>query len=256
MKRRYFAIALLAYGFFLIVTAPASWIGFGITRATHGAWGLAQPEGSFWKGRGTLYLAQADGTAVPVGPLSWRLFPGALLLGRAEAQIALTGPITLHLRVRRSWGTLALKPVSAIVQAAALTPLNPDLRFVKPSGEIVLKGPGFVMTRHSMKGHLRLSWSEAGTDLSSVVPLGYYTLDAQGAGGRVQLHLGTVRGPLLLTGEGFWDDGGRFALNGTASAAGDDPRVRRLVRFLGRRTGPHTHAFSLGAKTAPWHAFL
>lgn len=256
MKARYVWAALFAYLFFLMVTAPASWMALLMTRATRGTLGLAHPSGGFWRGAGGLYLTGAGGATIPIGQLSWHLRPAALLLGRAEAQIGLTGPLTLHLGIQRSWGTLALTPLSGAAAAPALTPLNPDLNLLKPTGAIALAGQGLVMTPHAIRGALHLAWRDAGTALSSVTPLGNYALDAQGAGTRLQLHLSTQGGPLSLTGDGYWEDSGAFAFQGTASAVTDDPRVRRLVRFMGQRTGPHTHAFALNAKTPSWGALL
>jgi len=256
MKFRYLAVALLGYVFFLVLTAPAAWTALLVARFSHGALGVARPAGSFWTGHGTVYLKRVDGVAVSVGVLSWQLRPAAVLLGRAEARVTMTGPLTAHVRIDRSWGRITLSDVSLQGPASELARLDSDLRLFEPSGALQLASRRLILTPESIQGRVRLDWSGAGTSVSSVHPLGDYTVVGDGAGSRLNIQLHSAQGPLALTGHGYWDNTGAFQFSGTAASTTGDRRIDRLVRFMGRPLRPHVGEFVLNEKTVPWRAFL
>ncbi|MHB1950567.1 MAG: type II secretion system protein N [Acidiferrobacteraceae bacterium] len=254
MRARYVAIALAGYLVMLLVLAPSAWTAFLISRMSDGTLGVASPAGSFWSGRGSLYLRK--GHPVHLGTLSWRLEPAALLLGRAQAVLTLAGPIQVHVTLIRSWGETALHGLSATIPAALLVPMNASLRLLKPSGRLRLQAALFTLTSANAKGRAALIWTSAGTALSTLNPLGDYRLRLQGMGPRMRFTLQTLRGALGLSGQGQWDRRGRFRFQGLATARGSDPRARRLVRLLGPRVHPRVHAFSVTAQTPPWKQFF
>lgn len=254
MIARYALWAIAIYLVMLLIMAPANWTALLVTRGSQGTLGLARPGGGFWRGRGRLYLQGHQ--PVWLGTLSWRINPWGLVLGRAQAQLALKGPLALHLTVARSWDRLTVHGLSLAAPAAALGVLDADLRVLAPSGEFRIKARALTLTPRAAFGSARLVWTAVGTRLSTVKPLGNYAIDARGRGGQVALTLRTLQGPLSLSGQGTWDARGVFRFRGLATASGSDPRVLGLVRLVGPRLHAHMHAFVLQAKTPPWPRFF
>ncbi|MHB1587462.1 MAG: type II secretion system protein N [Acidiferrobacteraceae bacterium] len=251
MRARYLLLAIIAYLATLLVTAPANWAAFLINRMSSGALTLARPAGGFWRGQGRLYLK--DPRPLLLGTLSWRVDPAALLVGRAQAALALAGPIRFHATVACTWNRLMLHGLSVTLPASRLASFDPSLRLLKPSGVVRLESRTFALAPAGAAGTAELTWTSAGTALSTLKPLGDYRIQLQGAGTRMRLTLQTLRGALGLSGQGQWDRGGVFRFGGLATASGTDPRALRLVRLLGRRLRPHVHVFSVTARTPPWN---
>lgn len=254
MRARYLLLAIAAYLVTLLVTAPPDWAAFLINRMSSGVLVLARPAGSFWRGRGRLYLNNPRPSPRPLllGTLSWRLDPATLLLGRVRAMLALAGPIRAHVTVTRAWNQLMVHELSVTAPASRLASFDASLRVLKPSGMVRLEARTLVLAPARSSGTGDLTWTAAGTALSTLKPLGDYRVQLQGAGTRMRITLQTLRGVLGLSGQGQWDDRGAFRLRGLVTASGTDPRALRLVRLLGRRLRPHVHAFSLMATTPPW----
>lgn len=254
MRARYILLAIIAYLVTLLVTAPANWAAFLITRMSSGVLALARPAGGFWHGQGRLYLK--DPHPLLLGTLSWRIDPATLLLGRAQTALALAGPIRFQVTVARTWNRLMLHGLSVTVPASRLASFDPSLRLLKPSGVVRLESHMFALAPAGASGTGVLTWTAAGVALSTLKPLGDYRLQLRGAGARMQLTLETLQGALGLSGQGQWDRRGMFQFSGLATASGTNPRALRLVRLLGRRLRPHVHAFSLTARTPSWNQLL
>ncbi|MHB8414042.1 MAG: type II secretion system protein N [Acidiferrobacteraceae bacterium] len=254
MIARYALLAIAIYLVMLLVMAPANWTVLLVTRGSQGTLGLARPSGGFWRGRGRLYLQ--GHRPVWLGTLSWHIDPWGLVLGRAQAQLALAGPLTLHLTVARSWNRLTVHGLSLAAPASVLASLDTDLRVLAPSGEVRVRARALTLTSRAAFGRAHLVWTAVGTHLSTVKPLGDYRVDARGRGGQIAFMLRTLQGPLSLSGQGTWDTRGVFRFRGLATASGSDPRVLRLVRQVGPRLHAHIHAFVLQAKTPSWPRFF
>ena len=71
IRRALFALALVA--FFALAGLPAVWMDTLLARASHNELRLAQTEGSFWHGQGTLALPSADRRQwLPASRIEWR----------------------------------------------------------------------------------------------------------------------------------------------------------------------------------------
>jgi general secretion pathway protein N len=90
-----------------------------------------------------------------------------------------------------------------------------------------------------LHGAAQLFWDGAGSDLSSVNPLGDYRLDVNGEGENVVFKLATVRGALEVTGQGHWQPlrDGMLQINGYARARAQQKELQPLLQFLGAEQG-------------------
>jgi general secretion pathway protein N len=90
---------------------------------------------------------------------------------------------------------------------------------------------------NGFEGNVQVDWEDAQSALSPVAPLGSFRLTASGRGALGEANLVTLRGPLLLQGQGSMDHGA-IRFSGTADA---QPEMRAsldgLIGLLGRRAG-------------------
>jgi general secretion pathway protein N len=84
-------------------------------------------------------------------------------------------------------------------------------------------------------GQLQLELSEMASRLSPVKPLGSYNMAFDLHGANADLHLNTLKGPMMLAGSGTLN-GGHFQFSGKAWAEeGQQARLANLLNLLGQR---------------------
>ncbi len=82
---------------------------------------------------------------------------------------------------------------------------------------------------------MTLQMDDIASRLSPIKPLGAYQLIMDWRGTQAQLSLTTVKGPMLLSGNGTLANG-RFQFSGKAEAeAGQEDRLANLLNLLGQR---------------------
>jgi len=141
-----------------------------------------------------------------------------------------TFPIFFPFQLRVEPGNIRL-PADLIEAAGA--PFNT----LRPGGDLRMSWD--TLSAHfgaaqGLDGTLTLDWSDARSALSPVAPLGSYRLTAHGAGAQIGFELATIKGPLLLSGNGQWTPQ-HLQFRGEAQA---EPAVRTelgpLIGLLGR----------------------
>jgi general secretion pathway protein N len=87
----------------------------------------------------------------------------------------------------------------------------------------------------AVNGRTLLTMSDMGSRMSPVRPLGSYELAMDWQGQQARLNLSTVRGALLLSGNGTLERG-RLQFSGQATAAnGYEETLGNLLNLLGQR---------------------
>ena len=243
---------VLAYALFLLVTAPASWAAYALAHASQGQVVLSSPKGSFWTGRGQLYWRGGQ-APVHVGRLSWHVQGWELLAGAVRADLVLRGPIAAKLRVTRSLKTLTLSQLHVRTRGGALNPLSPEIQLLGFAGPVRLDIPRLVFSATQVTGQGRLDWDEAGLSISRVRPLGSYDLAMRGHGHQLHLELETRSGPLQVAGTGTWTVTGGAGFAGTMSVPDGNPRLLRLLQFVGTPAGVNERRFALQMSVPGWN---
>ena len=121
--------ALLGLGLALLVWAPASWLAWGVAKASQGQVQWLNPRGTVWQGSAQLLLSGGPGSRQPQalpGRLHWTLSPAwaGLRLGwradccmtQAASVQAAVGWNTLHLKAsdhQSSWPAALLSGLGA-----------------------------------------------------------------------------------------------------------------------------------------------
>lgn len=243
MKRALLWLAAIALTVALTVAAflPAAWLGQIVEGQTGGRITLGDPQGSLWNGSAFIGgAAGPNGAVTPLlpGRFHWRLSP-LVLVGRVHMELdnpdALTQPVTLT----GSWSRWHVGAGGLKLPAEALAGLGAPLNTIAPSGRMALTWTTLELARDGNSvaavGRTVLDMQDMSSRLSPIKPLGSYQLAFDWSGRQAQLALSTVRGPLLLSGNGALD-GGRLRFSGRAQA-GDhyDESLGNLLNLLGQR---------------------
>jgi general secretion pathway protein N len=235
----------------LVAFAPARWLAEPVGAATQGQLQLVNAQGTVWNGRADVLVSGGEGSrdraTLPQG-VRWRLAP-TLVRGWPAASLAVSlpccspAPVAMRITARPGTSELIVDRFSSRWPAALLAGLGTPWNTLRLEGALELNSPGFTLKRDS--GRLQLDGSvvvdavDMASRLSTLRPLGSYraTLQAAPDGNTATLNLQTVRGELLLQGEGLWI-GGRLRFSGDArAAAGREEPLSNLLNIVGRRQG-------------------
>lgn len=231
----------------VLASVPAIWLAALVEMQTGGRLTLGDAQGTLWCGSAfigaTAFADGASGGSDPVTPLlpgrfSWRLSPAALL-GRVDAELENTAVLSLPVRIAGGWHEWRISPSSASLPVERLAALGAPLNTIQPSGRMRLSWEPLRLARQDggigLIGSMNLELSDIASRLSPVKPLGNYNLALGWRGQQASVKLETVKGPLLLSGSGVFDNG-HFQLSGKAEAeAGQEESLANLLSLLGQR---------------------
>ena len=225
----YVACAVLAYVVTLLALAPAAWLAQSIERASRERLELRDATGSAWSGSGRLYARTRAGEFLDLGSVRWKSSPATLLRGRLGADMTLNEsakPVRLELGP----GAVEVKDLALEVPGKALGALAPPLEILGPGGRVRVQSDDLRVDGESVLGLATVEWRDIRLARASGIELGSHVARLRGAGSRVDIELGTLDGPLRVSGSGSWSPRGGLALTGTA-----EPRpeaAATLVPFL------------------------
>ena len=241
--------ALLA----LVAFAPALWVGALLSHYTSGKVQLLNTAGTVWSGQGDVLLSGGEGsrgqTALPQG-LRWKLRPGwsqgPVLRMSLVSPCCTEQPMAIALRPGFGGAQVHVDAFSSRWPAAMLVGLGTPWNTLRMDGQLLLQSPGFSLAlyggRPRLDGLLVVEARDLATRVSTLRPLGSYRVEfrSEGGGDNAALKLATLKGGLLLDGDGQWS-GGRLRFRGVASAApGQESALANLLSIIGRRDGART----------------
>lgn len=243
MRRLLAWLALLALVVAVTVLAflPASWLGQMVEQQTGGRLTLGDAQGTLWNGSAFLGGAPGEGGAVtPLlpGRFSWRLSP-AVLVGRVSMRVENPRALSQPLAIEGSWSDWQVSPGELLLPAAGLAGLGAPLNTLAPTGTIKLNWNALDVARQgqvvAVNGRTVLSMTDMGSRMSPIKPLGSYEMAMDWHGQQAALVLRTLRGPLLLSGNGSLQNG-RLQFSGQAEAAeGYEDTLGNMLNLLGQR---------------------
>lgn len=229
----------LLFLIFLVATAPATWLAWGVARGSRGVVNINAPVGGFWRGSATLVIHEATSPPRDLGQISWNVHALWLFLGRAQIELRLVDSnIDLHGLVGITHNTLYLDDVSADINATYASIVYPPAALFSPDGRVTLRAPAVKIQQGSVTGKAELTWTDAAASLSNGKVLGDYRLTLDGQGQSVPLKLETLKGKLKLDGQGMWQpDSGQVQLSGNAVPQEQQSDVDALLRLMGPDLG-------------------
>jgi general secretion pathway protein N len=230
------AIALTVFAFL-----PASWLGTMVERQTGGRLTLGDAQGTLWHGSAFVGGAPGEGGAVtPLlpGRFTWRLSP-LVLVGQVDMQLENPQALAEPVAVTGSWSEWQVSKGQLLLPAEGLAGLGAPLNTLVPSGVIRLSWNRLDLVRLpasvAVTGRTTLSMDDMGSRMAPIKPLGSYEMVMDWRGQQADLVLRTVRGALLLSGNGTLQNG-RLRFSGQASAAeGYEETLGNMLNLLGQR---------------------
>ncbi|MFM0064373.1 type II secretion system protein N [Paraburkholderia aspalathi] len=241
------AVALLANAVVMLTLLPAAWITPQFGRQTHGHVNLVNPTGSLWHGSATLMLAAGSdmsaATLLP-GRIEWRTAFWPLFTGRVRMTMrhseAMPDPITVDATLRSA----TITPGALAVPASLLSGLGAPFNTLDLQGDVRLAWSDWRSFNQEAFGQLTVTLNDVSSRVSLVKPLGSYRLLFQAQGVSSTLDLTTLKGPLMLTGNGTVS-AVSTSFRGTASATPEArDNLAGLLNLLGRPSGPDTVALT------------
>ncbi len=243
MKRAvlWFAAAAGAAALTVAAFLPATWLGQIVESQTGGRLTLGDAQGTLWRGSAFLGgAAGANGAVTPLlpGRFSWKLSP-LVLVGHVDLALENREALAQPVNLTGSWSEWQVSPSALMLPAERLAGLGAPLNTLAPSGSMKLSWSMLQLARDgkkvAMNGRTMLSLNDMGSRMAPIKTLGSYELAMDWRGQQAQLALSTVRGALLLSGNGTLDNG-RFQFSGQAQAAdGYEETLGNLLNLLGQR---------------------
>lgn len=220
---------------------PASWLGAVLEKQTQGRLSLGDVQGSFW--RGSAFVGVASGVNGPVTPLfagrfAWKISP-LILLAQVEAELDNPESLSAIVKIQGNFSELQVSPASLLLPTERLEGLGAPLNTIGPTGKLRMSWNNLRFAHEAGRlngyGQLQLELSEMASRLSPVKPLGSYNMGFDLHGANADLHLNTLKGPMMLAGSGTFN-GGHFQFSGKAWAEeGQQARLANLLNLLGQR---------------------
>jgi general secretion pathway protein N len=243
MKRTlsWIGLTVLAVAVTVLAFLPAAWLSPLVERQTGGRLTLGDAQGTLWRGSAFVGGAAGEGGAVtPLlpGRFNWRLSP-LVLFGDVSMDLANERALAQPVRITGSWSQWQVSAGELLLPAEGLSGLGAPLNTLAPSGTIKLSWNLLDIARQgnavAVSGRTVLALTDMGSRMSPIKPLGSYEMAMDWRGQQADLALRTVRGALLLSGNGALENG-RLRFSGQAAAAdGYEDTLGNLLNLLGQR---------------------
>jgi len=221
----------------VVAMAPATLIDAGLSSSSQGRVRLADARGTLWSGAGQIEFRNALGHAGVSRGLTWHVAPAALLRGRLVYEVALersTQPFPVTISASR----IEVTNAEVNLPAAALGLGMPKLAPLGLTGDVLIRVASLAVARDGMNGNATLRWSDAGSALTPVSPLGDYEVRLDGEGVTLHAYLRTIEGPLRLDGQGSWKRGTNPDFLATAQVASQHRKeLAPLLRLIAVERG-------------------
>jgi general secretion pathway protein N len=239
--RAWVAAGAALYAAALAMLAPATLPDIVAARASDGRVRLAAAQGTLWSGRAEIALRDRA-TVVRAGTISWRL------RGLTAAPPGLAFDVTASARpfvARVSLSRIELSEAALSLPARALGVAMPKLATIEPTGEVLLRVSRLAMTREGTTGDATIEWTNAGSALTKVAPLGAYEMRVTHTGTALEATLRTLKGPLELEGRGGWIAGGQPGFAAVARVTARESELKPLLGLIGVPRGDGTFELAL-----------
>jgi len=185
----YLGAVLCGYVLFLLITLPAYWADWLVSRASHNAVRIQQPEGTLWGGSGSL-VVQSIGQERMQARIAWSIQPLWLFTGKLQARLSSRdagSPLNVTLRI--GYRHLSISDVDAAVPVSVLSAFNPAVDLVAPSGRLQITAQQATLTPAGLDGGLQLTWLGAGARMGGLSEVGDYRLVVIGRGPTAELRI-------------------------------------------------------------------
>lgn len=242
--------AVLAFLTTLLVLAPATWLDLALRRGTDDALLLADAKGSVWRGSGVVQAILPSGRVETLEPVRWTIDPWQLPTARLHISMVSERDGKPVLDATLSPSGIGIAELRLEAPAELLGVMSSTLRAAGTTGRLSLRASGVRVDDRESSGKGNLYWSDAGSTLTKVHPLGSYMVDIRAAGRGLDFTLTTQNGALHLTGGGKWQPDAPLSFMAMAIPMPDKAKqLAPLLRIIGKETGGDRYEIMLGGNT-------
>ncbi len=228
----YCAVGALAYVAALVAMFPASWLSRAVERASGERLLLRAPEGTLWSGRARVYARDRSGPPVELGELRWTTAWRALLAAKLASDVAFRDAAQ-PVHVELSPAGLSVHGLDLALPGSVVGSFVPGLDTFGPGGELRVRSESLRVDGDSILGVAEVQWRQVRMSRAPALDLGSHVARLRGAGSRVDIELGTLEGPLRLSGSGSWSRETGLKMTGSgehpAQAPAELPQFLRAV---------------------------
>ncbi len=197
----YVATGCLIYLGALIATTPAPWVSRAVEHLSGRAFLLRDPVGTAWAGSGRLYAQQRTGELVELGLLRWNTLPSGIIAGKLATEVAL-GESAMKLELSPASATI--RAMNVELPGRLLSIVAPGLEALGPQGKVRIRSDNLRFDANSALGLVDLEWRPVQLERARGLTLGSHVAHLRGGGRKIDIELGTLDGPLRLSGSGTW----------------------------------------------------
>lgn len=228
------ALVIMIVALTCVLYAPATWLSHIVSE--HSRARLLYPSGTLWDGSAILAISDGRSARALPGRVVWHVLWKEVL--RGDLVVDFRHPsVEQAVRVRYDGQLVSLNEGQALWPAAMLEILGAPFNTISPGGLLLIRWGNCRFSEAGFEGSVQVDWNDAQSALSPVVPLGDFRVVVDAANGTGNARLMTLKGPLLLQGEGRMEQG-QVRFSGTADA---EPEMRAqlngLIGVLGPRSG-------------------
>jgi general secretion pathway protein N len=211
----YGGVGIAIYLATLVATVPAPWASRAVERISGHKLQLREPTGSLWSGSGRLYATQRSGPQLELGELRWKTAWAGIFRGKLVTDVAF-GNASRAMHVELSLSGVTVQGLDIALPARVLANFAPGLDTVGPQGTLRLRSDSLRLDADSILGLAEIEWRQVRLTRAPGLDLGSHIARLRGGGSKVDIELGTLEGPLRLTGKGTWDRESGLTLAGAA----------------------------------------
>ncbi len=199
----YVVFGCLVYAAALIAMLPAAWMAQFAGRASKQTLLLREPAGTAWSGSGRMYVRERAGTLLDIGALRWSTSLSGILTGKLAVDLVLGDSASIA-RIELSPASLAIRGLSLELPGRVLSSIAPALEALGPQGKLLLKSDSLRLDGDSAFGLASVEWRPVRLARAPGLNLGSHVARLRGGGNKIDIELGTIDGPLRLSGGGTW----------------------------------------------------
>lgn len=205
----------------LFATVPASWVSRAVEGFSDNRLVLRAPAGSLWDGSGQLYVRPRSGPLLDLGMLRWNILWSGILRAGLWSEVTL-GKAPKPMQVQVSFAGTTIRGLDLVVPAAIVSGLAPNLEALGPEGTLHLRSDDLRIDGKLFFGLAELEWRQFRLARVPELDAGSHVVRMRGGGSKVNIELGSLSGPLRLSGGGTWTRDAGLQLSGVAE---HDPQL-------------------------------
>jgi len=228
----------------LLIFMPAQWFKSLIESKLEQRVLFYSLVGTIWEGSTRLSLSPGQGgrdLRTLGDQLTWRMNPNwDGLTIELMAHCCMLKPLVIKLVPKIEGASVVIDAHDSVWPSQLLTGLGAPWNTLNLSGNVKINSNNIHINLQKgvfhLDGQIQLTALNLGTRLTTINPLGSYQATISG-GNIPQIKLNTLRGSLILDGQGQWIQG-RLRFNGVAAASSDrEKELSNLLNIIGRRSG-------------------